>query len=180
MTYRLNDNTLSNMPESVRDLASVFQDGDLDDLVHDVYSREATAVNNGGQEAQQAFLLVSFFTPGEIAAITDRDALDETVHVVHSDHATEVNNGGKDEQLAFLLEHGYTPVDLLNARPLYEVVCGNIGTVYHGRRKGEARAYYREYVALSKNEHGRAAQEQVTLFKDGEPEEEYLPDELQQ
>lgn len=166
------------MPESVRKLASVFRDGDLDDLVHEVFAGKAASVNNEGPEAQAAFLETSLFTPSEIADIRARNALDETVNVVHSDDAADVNNDGTEDQIAFLLENGYTPVDLLDARPLYEVLCGNIGTVYHGRRRSEALAYYREYVSMSEKGYGRAAQEPVTLFKDGEPEQEYQPDDL--
>lgn len=51
----------------------------------------------------------------------------------------------------------------------YEVVVGNIGTTYSGVLLKEALTHYSEYKSQSVNDYGRAAGEQVTLFKDGEP-----------
>jgi hypothetical protein len=55
----------------------------------------------------------------------------------------------------------------------YEVVVGNIGTVYAGRSYGLANATFDEYVVQSKSGYGRASGEAVTLFKDNDIHEEY-------
>jgi len=58
----------------------------------------------------------------------------------------------------------------------YEVVVGNIGTVYDGNNPVEARKDYGEYVKQSKNGYGRAAGESVTIFKDGDVHLEHIGD----
>lgn len=50
----------------------------------------------------------------------------------------------------------------------YEVIVGNIGTVYDGPLFKEALTSYSEYKRQSKAHYGRAAGESVTLLKDGE------------
>ena len=55
----------------------------------------------------------------------------------------------------------------------YQVVVGNIGTVYDGDNADIADKHYEEYVEQSKSGRGRAGGEQVTLFVDGEPEREH-------
>ena len=55
----------------------------------------------------------------------------------------------------------------------YQLVVGNIGTVYTGYDAVEAIKDYQHYVNLSKSEAGRAAGESVTLFCDGEIMEEH-------
>jgi hypothetical protein len=55
----------------------------------------------------------------------------------------------------------------------YEVIVGNIGTVYDGDDLSEAERVYEEYVGQSKGGYGRAADEDVTLMGDGEPIQEY-------
>lgn len=50
----------------------------------------------------------------------------------------------------------------------YEVVVGNIGTVYRGANKRDAHVTYRFYVKEAKEHTGRAAGEDVTLFNHGE------------
>ena len=50
----------------------------------------------------------------------------------------------------------------------YEVVVGNIGTVYSGRNGFEANKTFGAYVSQSKSNYGRASGESVVLFKDGE------------
>ena len=57
-------------------------------------------------------------------------------------------------------------------KPLWEVTCGNIGTVYSGNGT-EAKRHFAEYRSQSKNNYGRAAGETVTLWKDGEPVKEF-------
>jgi hypothetical protein len=51
----------------------------------------------------------------------------------------------------------------------YEVIVGNIGSVYYGTDKAEAEACVAEYVDQSTSNYGRAAGEPVTLLEDGEP-----------
>jgi hypothetical protein len=50
----------------------------------------------------------------------------------------------------------------------YEVIVGNIGTVYDGASMSAASETYRDYVMMSKSERGRAGGESVTMFKDGD------------
>jgi len=63
---------------------------------------------------------------------------------------------------------------------IYEVVVGNVGTVYpdvfDDRLTDSAHAgrIYREYVRQSLNGDGRASGEDVTLMRDGEPISEHL------
>jgi len=54
----------------------------------------------------------------------------------------------------------------------FEVIVGNIGTVYSGPDEAEARKTYREYCEQS-NQSGRASGEDVTLLSHGEPIEEF-------
>lgn len=57
--------------------------------------------------------------------------------------------------------------------PRYEVIVGNIGTVYSGDDPSCAVRTYREYVSLSANGEGRAGYEDVTLFIKGEVEKHH-------
>ncbi len=57
--------------------------------------------------------------------------------------------------------------------PKYEVVVGNVGTVYSGNNAVEANRTFREYVAQSRLSIGRAAGEDVTLLRNGEPAREH-------
>ena len=50
----------------------------------------------------------------------------------------------------------------------YEVIVGNIGTVYSGRDIDAATVKYYAYVDLSKSDYGRAAGEAVTLTRNGD------------
>lgn len=56
----------------------------------------------------------------------------------------------------------------------YEVIVGNIGTVYSGDNRNKAEKDYKDYVAQSKGGKGRAGGEDVILLIDGEPEKEYI------
>lgn len=56
----------------------------------------------------------------------------------------------------------------------YEVVVGNIGIVYSGFRIVDALQTYNDYVDASKEDHGRAAGETVTMMFDGEITTEYV------
>lgn len=57
----------------------------------------------------------------------------------------------------------------------YQVVVGNVGTVYDGDDIAQATSDYEDYVEFSKHDAGRASKETVTLFADAEPIEEYHP-----
>ena len=57
--------------------------------------------------------------------------------------------------------------------PNYEVVVGNIGTVYSGPSQVKAAADHKEYVDQSRTGYGRASGESVTTFIDGEIFEHY-------
>jgi len=60
--------------------------------------------------------------------------------------------------------------------PLYkwEVIVGNIGTVYDDLSEQGARATFKVYKEMSKLNEGRAGGENVTLMCDGEIAEEYI------
>lgn len=58
----------------------------------------------------------------------------------------------------------------------YEVVVGNIGTVWAGDDESDAREAFAEYVTQSRRMYGRAAGESVTLFAEGEPLAEHHGD----
>lgn len=51
----------------------------------------------------------------------------------------------------------------------YEVLVGNIGTIYSGPDRKQALKDYGEYKRQSIKNYGRAAGEPVTLLQDGEP-----------
>ncbi len=57
---------------------------------------------------------------------------------------------------------------------MYEVVVSNIGKVHTGNNPVDARKVYGEYCLQSQSNAGRAGGEDVTLFKDGEPELEFV------
>lgn len=58
----------------------------------------------------------------------------------------------------------------------YEVIVGNIGTVYQGNNGFEATKEYNQYVRLSKDNYGRAAGEDVTIIRDNDVYKEYYGD----
>jgi hypothetical protein len=55
----------------------------------------------------------------------------------------------------------------------YEVIVGNIGSVYSGNNLKEALQTYRTYREQSESGLGRAGGESVTLMQDGEPRYEH-------
>ena len=57
----------------------------------------------------------------------------------------------------------------------YQVIVGNIGTVYTGANKRGAYASFREYRDQSAGDYGRAARETVTLLAAGVARREYMP-----
>lgn len=60
------------------------------------------------------------------------------------------------------------------AKREYEVVVGNIGTVYEGHNKAAALRYFNTYVKHSKSGYGRAGGEPVTVMMDGDIFMEYV------
>lgn len=60
----------------------------------------------------------------------------------------------------------------------YQVIVGNVGTVYDGNDKSKALIDYYSCVEISKTGEGssRMFDEEVTLFEDGEILKEYCPD----
>jgi hypothetical protein len=56
----------------------------------------------------------------------------------------------------------------------YEIIVGNIGTVYTGTNGFEANKTFNQYRSASMSPHGRASGESVTLLKDGEVVREYV------
>ncbi len=58
--------------------------------------------------------------------------------------------------------------------PVYEVIVGNVGSVYQGRSRTKALATYESYVEISKQHFGvRCYGEDVTLLVNGEIEQEH-------
>ena len=56
------------------------------------------------------------------------------------------------------------------------VIVGNIGTTLDNASYKDAKEEYDDYVEISKNEKGRAGNESVSLFCEGELIEEFIPD----
>jgi hypothetical protein len=54
----------------------------------------------------------------------------------------------------------------------YDVIVGNVGTVYRGNSEKDARAIFRDYVGAAQTDRGRASGEAVTLMRDGDIIEE--------
>ena len=64
--------------------------------------------------------------------------------------------------------------DTVPVMPLiYQVIVGNIGTIYDGPSKDEALINYKQYVICSCSPSARCKGESVTLFEDGEPIREH-------
>jgi hypothetical protein len=58
--------------------------------------------------------------------------------------------------------------------PIYEVIVGNVGSVYRGRSRVKALAIYESYVTISReHDMARCYGEDVTLMADGELESEH-------
>lgn len=79
--------------------------------------------------------------------------------------------------------HGWTGFVLKNREIIshspktdnvFEVIVGNIGTVYDGNNYMQAQGKYSHYVRQSKGGWGRAAGESVTLFHHGEIRQEFF------
>lgn len=56
----------------------------------------------------------------------------------------------------------------------FQVIVGNIGTVYSGNNIMQASAKFSAYVKLSKSGNGRAAGEDVTMMHNNEIRQEYV------
>jgi hypothetical protein len=59
-------------------------------------------------------------------------------------------------------------------RSEYFVVVGNIGTVYSGKRRKDARQVFETYKAQSESGRGRAGDEDVCIMHDGDIILEYI------
>lgn len=59
---------------------------------------------------------------------------------------------------------------------LYEVIVGNLGKVYHGADKGNAVCIFGEYRRMSRDGYARVSGEFVSMFVDGELDDEYVPE----
>jgi len=57
----------------------------------------------------------------------------------------------------------------------YQVVVGNVGTVYSGLDGAEAERIYGDYCVLSVGGKGRVGGEEVTLLRGGEVQKTYAP-----
>lgn len=55
----------------------------------------------------------------------------------------------------------------------FEIIVGNVGTVYTGNNRVEAENEYRECCAMVDQPYGRASGEDVTFMMDGDIHEEY-------
>lgn len=58
--------------------------------------------------------------------------------------------------------------------PTYNVIVGNVGSVYAGKSKREAMLTAKCYEDRSRDNRGRCAGESVTVLRDGEVIWEYL------
>ena len=57
---------------------------------------------------------------------------------------------------------------------MYEIIVGNIGSVFYGTNGFEAYARFQAYCGLSKANYGRASGEDVILCRNGEIVKEYI------
>lgn len=57
----------------------------------------------------------------------------------------------------------------------YELIVGNIGTVWSGNDQTEAQQLFNDYAQMSSDGYGRAAGEPVTLLKNGVILLDFLP-----
>ena len=55
----------------------------------------------------------------------------------------------------------------------FQVIVGNVGTVYSGNNYMVAMSEFSAYVKISKSNSSRCAGEPVTLMHNGEPKREY-------
>jgi len=58
--------------------------------------------------------------------------------------------------------------------PIYEVIVGNIGSIYCGTNGWKALQLFNRYKKLSRMQYGRAAGENVAVMKDGDVYYEYV------
>lgn len=56
----------------------------------------------------------------------------------------------------------------------YEIIVGNIGSVYYGTNPATAQIVYDEYIAQSQARYGRASGESVHWMVDGDLEQEMI------
>lgn len=94
---------MSTAPIDLTTLSDDARDA-LDELVHDVASREASDANNGDQ--------TGYLTTHGITADPEAD-LDELTHDAASQQASDVINSG--DHIAYLTARGYTTADIRTA-----------------------------------------------------------------
>jgi hypothetical protein len=58
---------------------------------------------------------------------------------------------------------------------VYEVYCGSIGLVHKGTNRKSARGVFKAHIARNRAIQGQTAGEIVTLFIDGDIDQEYIP-----
>ena len=92
-----------------------------------------------------------------------KTALDQAIRKVLDEYKDTFN--GEPRSSVIRENPGSGPVK-------YEVLVGNIGNVYSGNGT-EARRVFADYVKQSKSGYGRAAGEDVTIMRDGEPWKEH-------
>lgn len=93
----------------------------------------------------------------------------------HGIYQKDLNGDSLDRLTSEMLEEiGIT----LTVESEYDVIVGNIGTIYTGSSEADARTIYADYVQTSIAGFGRAGNEPVTLMKDGEISEEHTPPDI--
>ncbi len=104
-----------------------------------------------------------------------KEPLDATVTDVYCD-ADDEDRADENHDCAVCAGewHFYVSIDVIvTDGDQYEVVVGNIGSVYSGNDLEEATKHYAEYVGQSRLGYGRAANEGVTLLANGEIKREH-------
>jgi len=62
----------------------------------------------------------------------------------------------------------------IKQKVIFEVIVGNIGNVYTGSFRGDAYNRFNTYIQQSKDNYGRAAGENVTMFRNNEIVKEFI------
>lgn len=83
--------------------------------------------------------------------------------------------GLRDAQVLSALRNGSWVEVMYQHDDRWQVVVGNIGTVYDGVDEEEARHHYEEYVGQSMTGMGRAGNEEVVLFHSGDEVASHIP-----
>lgn len=72
------------------------------------------------------------------------------------------------------MSRGRYPVDARGAPTWFEVVVGDIGSVYRGADEAEAESLFKIYAALSAEGASRAGDQSVVLLRDGDVERSFV------